>query len=96
MDEICDHPNWWVMLSLNGFTSHVNVEDSHIIFAESEILVVKEEGDTSHVNQAYAQFVAKKDKEHMCSALDTLGPVIGQKMDQWYLIAVAVKAQNSI
>ena len=50
---IRDHPDWWVLLSLDGFTSHVNVLNAHEIFAEFKIMVMKEEGDKSHVCQAY-------------------------------------------
>ena len=53
-----DHPNWWVLLSLDGFTSHVNMLNTHEIFAEFKILVIKEEGDTSHVCQAHDQQAA--------------------------------------
>ena len=36
------YPEWWVLLSLDGFTSHVNVLNSHDIFAEFKIMVIKE------------------------------------------------------
>ena len=55
---IRDHPDWWVLLSLDGLTSHVNVLNSQEIFAELKIMVIKEEGDTSHVCQAYDKQVA--------------------------------------
>ena len=32
------------------------------VFADYNILVIKKEGDSSHINQGYDQFVAKKDK----------------------------------
>ena len=31
---IWDHSDWWVLFSLDGFTSHVNVLNAHEIFAE--------------------------------------------------------------
>ena len=60
MPVIKDHPEWWVVLSLDGFGSHVNVHSAQKVFYDHRIFVIKEEGDTSHVNQAYDQFVAKK------------------------------------
>ena len=48
---IWDHPYWWVLLSLDGFTSHVNVLNAHEIFVEFKMNLIKEEGDTSHVCQ---------------------------------------------
>ena len=43
---IWDNPDCCVLLSLDGFTSHVNVLNAHEIFAEFKILAIKEEGDT--------------------------------------------------
>ena len=59
-------------------------------------MVIKEEGDTSHVCQAYDQQVEKDNKTHMRAALNMLNPVICQSMDQWYLIDIAMNAQNCI
>jgi hypothetical protein len=93
---IKDHPDWWVLLSLDGFGSHVNVIDSHEIFSAHKILVIKEEGDTSHVNQAYDQQVAKDDKTLMRAAINAVAPKLGINMNQWYLITCAIYAQNRI
>ena len=95
-EVIRDHPDWWVLLSLDGFGSHVNVLRTHEIFSRNKMLVIKEEGDTSQVNQAYDQQVAKDDKTHMRAAVDALSPALGMKMDQWYLIVIAIHAQNRI
>ena len=91
-----DHPDWWVLLSLDGFTSNVNLLNAHEIFAEFKTMVIKEEGDTSHVCQAYDKQVAKYDKTHMHAALNMLNPVLSQSMDQWYLIDIATNAHNFI
>ena len=96
MEVICDHPDWWIIVSLDGFGSHVDVHEAHMIFAKNNILIIKEEGDTSQVNQAYDQFVAKEDKKVMFKRLNCVQPILGQAMDQWYLIACAIDAQNSI
>ena len=73
-----DHTDWWVLLSLDGFTSHVNALNAHEIFAEFKIMVIKEEGDTSHVCQAYDKQVAKDDKMHMRADLNMLNTVLNQ------------------
>ena len=59
-------------------------------------MVIKEEGDTSHVCQAYSQQVAKDDKTHMRAALNVLNPVLVQSIDKWYLIAISINTQNCI
>ena len=56
-----------------------HVLNAHEIFLELKIMVIKEEGDTSHVYQAYAQQVAKYDKTHLRAALNMINPVLGKK-----------------
>ena len=93
---IRDHKDWWVVVSLDGFGSHVNVGTALKVFHEHKIFIIKEEGDTSQVNQAYDQWVAKRDKSMMRDALNTVRGHLGCKMDQWYLIAVAVDALKKV
>jgi hypothetical protein len=52
MPVIKDHPDWWVVMTLDGFTSHLGNEALKV-FEAHKIMVVKEEGDMSHVNQPY-------------------------------------------
>ena len=80
---IWDHPDWWVLLSLDGFTSHVNVHNAQDIFSELKIMVIKEKGNTSHVYQAYDQQVENHDKTHMRAAINMLNTVLGQSIYQW-------------
>ncbi len=70
MPVIKDHPNWKVCLTLDGFSSHL-VPKALPVFTDAKIEVVKEEGDTSAVNQPYDQPVAKMDKELIHSALES-------------------------
>jgi hypothetical protein len=42
------------------------------IYADARIILLKEEGDSSHVNQAYDQKVAKDDKVTMRDCLGYL------------------------
>ncbi len=62
MEGINTHPDRWIFLSLDGFGSHI-VGKSLRKFARCKILVIKEEGNTSQVSQAYDQHVAKSDKK---------------------------------
>ena len=61
MPGICEHPNSWVVFSLDDFGSHLDNE-ALLVFNKYKILVLKEEGDTLQVSQAYDQLVAKQDK----------------------------------
>ena len=58
-------------------------------------MIVKEEGDSSHICQAYDKFVARNDKQEMRHHLDTIRRttnLIQSGMDQWTLIHVALAA----
>jgi hypothetical protein len=69
MAVIKDHPDWMVCMTLNGFGSHL-VPEALQPFTDAKMEVVKEEGDTLQVNQAYNQLVAKKDKKLIGDTLD--------------------------
>ena len=96
MPFICEHPSWWVVVCLDGFGSHVNVHVAQEAFYQRKILILKEEGDTSHINQAYDQSVAKNDKAGMRANLDLIRPHIRSRLDQWYLITIAIEALKLI
>jgi hypothetical protein len=97
MPVIEEHPTWWVVLTMDGFGSHVNVHKAQEIFSQHKILVIKEEGDTSHVNQAYDQQVAKADKKMMRENLAFVRSKLGgNKIDQWVLIQLAAHAQAKV
>jgi hypothetical protein len=92
-----EHPTWWVVLTMDGFGSHNNVHKAQEIFSQHKILVIKEEGDTSHVNQAYDQQVAKADKKMMRENLAFVRSKLGgNKLDQWVLIQLAAHAQAKV
>ena len=52
MEGIKNHPDWWIVLSLDGFGSHLVVKSLEE-FAKRKILAIKEEGNTPQVSQAY-------------------------------------------
>ena len=91
MSEIKNHPDWWCVLTLDGFTSHITVASALEVFREQNIFVVKEEADTSHVNQAYDQSVAKVDKLNVRWMLDLIRSHLSC-LTQWYLIVACVIA----
>ncbi len=63
MLTIEDHGDWWCLLSVDGFGSHLKTEALET-FAKHQILVIKEESDSSQVCQPYDQrVVAKQDKK---------------------------------
>jgi len=87
MPVIRDHPDKWVVFSLDGFGSHLDPSALEI-FSEYKILVIKEEGDTSQVSQAYDQQVAKKDKQWARELLDTIKTYNKRVLDQFKLILI--------
>ena len=69
---------------------------AHEINARCKTLVVKEEGDTSHMNKAYGLQVSKDEKKHIRADVHALSPSLGIKMDQWYLISMSIIDWNRI
>ena len=59
MPVIKDHPSWHVLLSSDGFHAHKFTIAAQRKLLEARILHLIEEGDSSHVCQAYDRFVAK-------------------------------------
>ena len=72
MPFVQDNPQWWVLEILDGFGPHVSSLEAMKIREDHKILVLKEEGDSSHVNQAYDKFVALHDKSKKRECLSTL------------------------
>ncbi|KAL9190571.1 hypothetical protein ACHAXT_000277 [Thalassiosira profunda] len=95
MDGIRDHPDFWVVFSLDGFGSHLDSAALEV-FAEHKILVIKEEGDTSHVSQAYDAFVAKEDKRFSRELMDTYRAGGRNMISQWELIILVNSALNLV
>ena len=83
---------------MDGFGAHFASLNALATRKKNNILTVKEEGDSSHVNQAYDKFVAKSDKAAKASSLGTMrhhvykGP---NKMDQWTLVHCGLAAINA-
>ena len=96
MPVIRDHPEFWVILHLDGFKSHVMTYEAQQILYDHKILVVKENSQSSHVNQAYDQEPAKKGKAEDRRWLPAIRdrPGLLRSMDQWTLICGVMTGQN--
>eukprot|EP00957_Ditylum_brightwellii_P146319 11141136-Ditylum_brightwellii.AAC.1 len=57
--HIQEMEEWWCLEIFDGVGSHLNSLTSMWVRRRHQILPVKEEGDSSYVNQAYDCFVAK-------------------------------------
>ena len=83
------------MLSLDGFGSHLNA-DQLLVFSEHKILVIKEEGDTSQVSQAYDQLVAREDKRKVRELMDVVRRITKNVLNQWDAILILNEALNLV
>jgi hypothetical protein len=85
-----DHPDWWMAITLDGFGSHLQQKGIDM-FTEAKILILQEEGDSSHVNQPYDQFVAKADKNCIRQDLDLCRmKIVKGPLNQWSLIGISL------
>ena len=89
MAYIKENPQWWAVEICGGFGPHLSNLNAMQIRYDNKILAVKEEGEASHVNQAYDKFVAKEDKtlKRECLAiLRNAKDMNGGVIDQWGLV----------
>ena len=75
--------------TLDGYGSHLQ-GDALKIFADYNIFIMKEEGDTSQVCQAYDKYVSMSDKRHNCHFLHGIRTAVNM-VDQYALIIVENK-----
>jgi hypothetical protein len=61
MPKFEDHKDWWCLLSVNGYGSHLKTKALETS-VKHQVLVINEESDSSQVCQGYDQLVAKQDK----------------------------------
>jgi hypothetical protein len=90
---ICEQPTWWVIEIWDNFSAHFCVPVVMEIYRRNYILMVNEEGDTSHCNQAYDQSVAREDKKCMRDILGILRSttkITKGVIDAWCLIIVGL------
>ena len=88
-------PNWWILEIVDGFGAHLASDKALQTRQNGKIRCVKEEGDSSHINQAYDKFVAKSDKLHQLEAANALKNasfITKGVLDQWGLVHAALFA----
>ena len=67
-----DNPQWWMIEIFDGFGAHLNNLPALKKRVINKILSLKEEGDSSSINQAYDKNMAKEDKRIQRQALGVL------------------------
>ena len=94
MPFIQDNPQWYVVEIFDGFGAHLSNYDALKMRADAKIISIKEEGDSSSINQAYDKLVAKSDKVEQRRSLGYLRAMTGSNnfIDQWSLIYVGLAA----
>ena len=95
MPVVCDMPHWWVLKIVDGFGPHVSSLAAMQSYADQKILLMKEEGDTSQVCQAYDQQVAKEDKVTMRDGLACLHAA-RLVPDAWDLVHIGLAAVREL
>ena len=99
MPVIRDRPDWWVLKIIDGFGPHTSSEKAMEIYAAHKVLLLKEDGDTSHVCQMYDQRVARDDKKSMRQSLGYLrqsNKLVKGTIDGWQLVHVALAAVREL
>ena len=69
LPHIKENEDWYITELLDGFKSHENVLNVHKLRADNLIISLKEESNSSHVNQGYNQLTAKNDKKNAAESL---------------------------
>jgi hypothetical protein len=93
------NPQWWVLEVFDGHGPHTMSLPAMQLRYDSKILSLKEEGDSSQVNQAYDKFVAPADKSAKDESLAMLrGCTLVNKgvVDQWGLVHVGLFAIRAL
>lgn len=90
------NPQWWVVEILDGFGAHLTSLEALRLRMTALILTIKEEGDSSSINQAYDKLVAKSDKMVQRRTLGFLRTIKNSNgfITQWDLIFCGLNAIN--
>jgi hypothetical protein len=93
-----EHPEWWVILVVDGFEAHCVTYLAQKVFFENRILALKLWSHSSHLNQPFDQSPAKTSKTSLRFWLpwvrDTPGLV--DTMTQWELLVTALRTEAAI
>ncbi len=66
---IKENEDWYIAELLDGFKLHEIVLNAHKLRADNLIISLKEESNSSHVNQGYDQLTAKNNKKNATESL---------------------------
>jgi len=94
MPFLKENPQWYFVEITDGFGAHHNSYEAMKLRADYKCLALKEEGDSSHVNQAYDRFVAKGDMKQACDSLGFMRGMryrCGHSIDQYTLVHVMLQ-----
>jgi hypothetical protein len=83
---IWDNRQWWMIEIFDGFQVHRNNLNSTKKCANTKILSIEEEEDSSSYNQAYDKDVAKSNKNYLRHSLTLLQSMKNRNsnlVDQW-------------
>lgn len=93
LKNVQDHPDWWMILTGDGFHSHKFTIDAQVALRRAKIIHLIEEGDSSQINQPFDRYAARHSK---ATAREVLPLVIRHKvfgttehLDQWQLLTIA-------
>ena len=88
----CSNARWAVKI-VDGLVQHVSNFHTMRLYYDAKILLVKEEADSSQVNQMFDQLVARNDKRVLRECLVWLNNNTGMckgKLTSWDLCHVAL------
>eukprot|EP00957_Ditylum_brightwellii_P105872 8073936-Ditylum_brightwellii.AAC.1 len=94
MSVVRDYPQWWFVLTCDGFGSHINIPEALQVFTDHKNMLVKEEGYSLHVSQSYDQSIAKCDKLETRCLLDMVHTYVNAVIDQYVLVVTSCQALN--
>ena len=89
------NPEWWALKVLDGYLPHTTSLEAMLAYFRRRILLLKEEGESSHVSQTYDQKKAIEDKKNMREAavmLRAAGSLILGVLDTWALMLCGMHA----
>ena len=81
------YPDWWTVVTLYGFASHL-YPAALLILSKHKIIIIKEEGDTYQACRLYDQQVAKQDKIQQQQLLDKICITMKGVIDQYILVLI--------
>ena len=96
---VAANADWKCAEILDGFGAHFSSPEALQMKADTGIICIKEEADSSHANQGYDKFAAKCDKTVMRTTLDLrrrTTAVCRGVVDQWALVLVGLAAVREL